>query len=91
VSELVDMLRLRQVWQAVPAQVVDPCFGRQAAPGQIAGRLRDERLPPMRDPAQPSTAINRRAVVVGRPELGLAAVDGQADPQGELARPGFGP
>ena len=89
-DELEDALGMLQVLEPMLAQVAqgDAC-GKLAA-HQLLGRERDQRLPAMRDGAQPGTAVDGGAVVVALAQVGLAGVQRHAHAQRRGCRPGLG-
>ena len=73
-DELVDALGRGEIAQAVLAEVAEMHAVGQHAAEQVGGRLGEERLAAVGDPAQASAAVYGRAAVVALAQVGLAGV-----------------
>src|SRR5947208_7712839 len=83
------MLGLLQISQQVLTKVSKAGALRQIAPDQFLSGGAKEGLPAMSGSTQPGAPVNRRAVVVSLPQVGLARVQGHPHQQGSGRRPLF--
>ena len=83
-DDLEDMLRPGQVLESMLPEIEQARTIRHGFANEGRRRIGEQDLAAMADTPEPSAAIDRRAVVVAIPELGLAGVE--ADPHARSGR-----
>jgi hypothetical protein len=85
------MLRLLQVFEPVRTQVSQAHILRQGLPYQVAGRLRQQDLPPMPGRQKARDAVQRWAKVIALPRFGRPGMQRHPHSWGIGLLPGLGP